>query len=251
MNNKEYNELRRSIRKVETMVMDIYDAVVSDKKICPVCKNTVRLFLPFGENQRFNAKCPVCGSLERHRALWLYFDNNIQLFDKKDMKILHFAPEGVFFNRFSIDDNIDYWPVDINPQQGKIRKVVDITNITFADDSMDMIICNHVLEHIPDEKKAISELYRVLNPNGVAVLSVPIRMNRETTLENPEWNTPELRLKYYGQEDHVRIYGRDFADHLRAANFSVEVVDVSKEYSEEEMIRYGLKKGEQIYLCRK
>lgn len=96
----QYYELRRSIRKVETWIMDIYDAVIVDKKVCPICKNKIRIYLPAGKKQRFNAECPVCHSLERHRALWLFFENNRHLFDKKDVKLLHFAPESVFLIGF-------------------------------------------------------------------------------------------------------------------------------------------------------
>lgn len=251
MDERQYRELKREIRKIETMVMDIYDSVVKEKKICPVCKNKIRLYLPYGLNQRYNAQCPVCRSLERHRALWLFFDNNMQFFSKENMRILHFAPESIFINRFSLNENIEYWPVDINPQVPGIKKTVDITDIPFEDNSMDMIICNHVLEHIPNEDKALRELYRVLNPKGIAILNVPIDRKREVTLENPEYNTPELRLKYYGQTDHVRLYGRDYVEHLKRAFPKVEVIDVNKDYDEWQLKNYGLWKNEQIYLCKK
>jgi len=167
----------------------------------------------------------------------------------KGGKMLHFAPEQTLYKKFSSLENIDYWPVDINPNMPGVRKAVDITNISFDDNSIDVIICNHVLEHIPDEEKALSELYRVLAQDGFAFLNVPII--RETTLENPAYNTPELRFKYYGQDDHVRAYGKDYPDRLRKAGFKVEIVEYCKNLQPEQVKRYGLTKNETFYLCRK
>ena len=163
--------------------------------------------------------------------------------------MLHFAPEVMLHKLFSAQENIDYWPVDINPDMPGIRKVVDITNIPFDDNSMDIILCNHVLEHILDEKRALSELFRVLSPRGVAFLNVPIM--KEKTMENPAYNTPELRFKHYGQDDHVRAYGRDYPDRLRATGFKVEVIEIRKEVSHDEIVKYGLLENETIYLCKK
>ena len=168
---------------------------------------------------------------------------------KSGMKVLHFAPEGVFYNLFSSFKDIDYWPVDLNPNMRGVRKAVDITNITFDDDSFDLIMCTHVLEHIPDDRKAMSELYRVLKPKtGVALLNVPMA-SRPQTLEKPEYNTPELRLKYYGQADHVRYYGLDYPQRLRDAGFTVQEFKVN-EMSEEDIKRYGLIK-ESLFISRK
>ncbi len=252
MEDKQYLELRRSIRKVETMLMDIYDTLIEEKKMCPICKNRIRLYLPFGVKQRYNAQCPVCRSLERHRALWLFLEREQCLKNLKGMKVLHFAPESVFFNLFSQNEEIDYWPVDINPMHlgGAIRKVVDITDIPFEENSIDMIICNHVLEHILDEKRALSEMRRVLKDDGIAILTVPLTA-REKTYENSEYNTPELRLKYFGQEDHVRVYGQDFADRIRKAQFMVDELYINQEYTEKELKNYGLFKNDRIWICRK
>lgn len=224
------------------------NVIPENKKMeCPICKKKTSVFLPYGVRVRGKAMCPYCKSLERHRALWL-------LCEKRHMfsgggRMLHFAPEGVLHKIFSAKDNIDYWPVDINPNMHGIRKVVDITNITFEDNSVDIIICNHVLEHIQDEKKALAELYRVLSPSGVAFLNVPII--RERTLENPAYNTPELRFKYYGQDDHVRAYGKDYPERLKNAGFEVEKVEIRNLVSDEEIKKYGLIENETIFLCRK
>ncbi len=248
MKNEQYRDLKRDIRKVETMVMDIYDSVVADKRFCPICKNKVRIYLP-GYDMRYGAICPICRSAERHRSLWLYLKTTT-LFDSKSV-VLHFAPEPFFNNYFSMQENIDYWPVDINPEFSGIRKVVDITDISFDDESVDVILCNHVLEHIVDDKKAMKEMNRVLKKNGIVIITVPYKASMKKTFENEEYNTPELRLKYFGQEDHVRIYGEDLAERLKSANFDVDVIEINKDYSEKELDRYGIKKGQIVFVCHK
>lgn len=172
--------------------------------------------------------------------------------ERRGMKILHFAPEPIFHQRFSSIPDVDYYPVDLNPNAYKIRKVVDITDIPFDDNTFDLIMCTHVLEHIPDDKKAMSELYRVLKPNsGVALLTVPIDRTHAKTLENPAYNTPELRSKYYGQSDHVRRYGADYPDRLRAAKFFVEEIKMDKVFDEDDLNIYGLIRWEKFHICRK
>ena len=168
------------------------------------------------------------------------------------MKILHFAPELIFHKRFSSIPDVDYYPVDLNPKAFGIRQVVDITDIPFDDNTFDLIMCTHVLEHIPDDRKAMSELYRVLKPNkGVALLTVPIDNSRTITLEKPEYNTPELRSKYYKQSDHVRLYGLDYPDRLRAVKFSVEEITLGKVFSNDDLKKFGIKGNEKFHICRK
>lgn len=164
---------------------------------------------------------------------------------------MHFAPEEIFWQLFTSLKDIDYWPVDLDPSRygGKVRKAVDITDITFDNDSFDLIMCTHVLEHIPDDKKAMRELYRVLKPGGMAFLNVPL-FNMPATLEKPEYNTPELRLKYYGQEDHVRAYGLDYPQRLVDAGFKVQLFTMNG-LDEKTLKRYGLNRNEKIFLCRK
>lgn len=250
MDQKQYLTITSELRKIESMIEDIYDEVISDRRRCPVCKNEIRIYVPFGVNMRKNAQCPICKSLERHRALWLYFQAN-NVFKEQNIRVLHFAPELIFINYFSLKDNVDYWPVDINPDVKGIRKVEDITNISFADCSFDVVICNHVLEHILEEKKALNEIYRILKKGGVAFLNVPIDDNREITFEKEEYDTEELRLKYYGQHDHVRIYGQDYIKRLEQASFCVTQVEPNKNYTESQLKNYGLIRNEKIFVCTK
>ncbi|MBQ7453649.1 MAG: methyltransferase domain-containing protein [Selenomonadaceae bacterium] len=170
---------------------------------------------------------------------------------REGIRVLHFAPEEIFWQLFMSLKGIDYWPVDLNPKAygGRVRKQVDITDITFDDNSFDLIMCTHVLEHIPDDKKAMSELYRVLKPGGIAFLNVPL-FNIPATFEDPKINTPELRSKYYGQFDHVRAYGLDYPQRLSNAGFNVQLFTMNG-LDEKILKRYGLDRNEKIFLCRK
>lgn len=217
------------------------------EKQCPICNRTVKMFGPSGKPLRYNALCSHCNSLERHRALWLHVNKKKILPESNNIKLLHFAPENCFYN--ILQDRVeDYYPVDYNPDFPGIRCRVDITNIPYKDDFFDVIICNHVLEHIADEERALTEISRVLKAEGTAIITVPLN-SLDKTFEEPEYNTPELRLIHYGQEDHVRIYGRDIKERLELF-FSVEMVDNSL-FSDEELAKYGLIKNETIFFCTK
>lgn len=250
MNTEQYRNLMWHLLYTESLLENVADAnaVGGGYCECPVCKSKLRVFLPFGETPRPNAHCPNCGSLERHRALWLLMQ---QLnWYRKGMRVLHFAPEPIFYQLFSSLKDIDYWSVDLNPNMPGVRKAVDITNITFDDDSFDLIMCTHVLEHIPDDRKAMAELYRVLKPKtGIAFLNVPL-YDIPVTFENPEYNTPELRLKYFGQKDHVRKYGHDYPERLKVAGFAVQVF-AAADVDEKLIERYGLRKKGKTFICRK
>lgn len=243
-------ELKRTLMKIESLLVDIYDDRGIQKKICPVCESEVRLFTPHGEKLRPNAKCPVCGALERTRAWWLYYKKIglLKGVDKK-IKLLHFAPEEPFWNAFNRDSNIDYYPVDYNPDYKGIRDVVDITAIPYEDEMFDIIMCNHVLEHIEDEKKALREVARVLRRDGVLYFTVPIS-NAEETFENPQYNTEELRSKYYGQKDHVRLYGKDVEIRIQKI-FTVEKIILNENMKVEELKKYGISREEIIWKCNK
>ena len=254
----EQHQLMWHLFYTESLLEKVADAIaVEDRCECPICKSKFRVYLPFGNGfwsnavgigLRPNARCPKCGSLERHRALYYLLQH--MDWHREGMRVLHFAPEPIFNKLFSSFKDIDYWPVDLNPNMRGVKKAVDITNITFDDDSFDLIMCTHVLEHIPDEKKALSELHRVLKPKtGIAFLNVPM-FNMPKTLEKPEYNTPELRLKYYGQEDHVRAYGLDYPQHLREAGFDVQIFKMQG-LDEKLLKRYGLDRNEKIFWCRK
>lgn len=253
MDDKEIYGIKRSLMKLECMIMDIYDATITKNRVCPICRNEIRLYVPFGETLRPNAQCPVCRSMERHRSLFLYFKNETTLFSSKlDRKVLHFAPEWCFRDKFRECIGMDYYPVDINPDFPGIRDVVDITDIPYEDAYFDVIICSHVIEHIANEQKALSELYRVLKDDGVAYINVPISDALEVTLEKEQYNTPELRSQYYGQFDHVRLYGNDYPNRLEHyGGWKVDVIDYNSSFTDAETRMYGLSKNEKIYKCTK
>lgn len=213
---------------------------------CPCCGGCFRKFPDYID--RPNAICPVCGALERHRLLWLYMKNRTDFLGKK-IRLLHFAPERIFADLFSSLQNIEYVNADIASLRAMIR--MDMTNMSFSGETFDAVVCSHVLEHIHDDSKAMKELYRVLKQNGSAVLLQPVDLNRETTFEDPSVIDPQKRKTLFGQEDHVRIYGRDIVDRLEKAGFSVSVEDYPFHYSHEQAKRYGLHKDNQIYLCNK
>ena len=226
-----------------------------DKIACPVCGLKFEKLAPFGK--RMNACCPNCGSMDRQRLLWRYLKEKTDLFNKK-IRLLHFAPEKGFYDNFTTLSNMEYIPCDYTPwiyrydRKNKLIKV-DVTNIPFKENSFDVIICNHILEHVIDDALAMSELYRVLKKGGWAILQVPIDNNRETTYEDFTITTPKEREKAFGQYDHVRYYGRDYKNRLEKAGFKVNVNDYFKSLSPEDLQQNGIssESSELIYHCRK
>ncbi len=215
----------------------------------PIDGKSYRKFLPYGyENVRENVLAPGTLSLERHRLFWLYLKNETTFFSEKH-NVLHFAPEQAFLKRFRKLKNIDYTTTDLNSPIADVK--ADICNLPFKDNTFDFIICNHVLEHIPDDTKAMQELYRVLAPNGTAIVQVPYDKNREITFEDDSITDPKERAKIFGQYDHVRVYGMDYFEKLASVGFNVEAVDYTATLSEEEIEKYRLPKGELIPVCKK
>lgn len=215
----------------------------------PIDGKSFRKFLAYGYGKkRDNVLSPSTLSLERHRLLWLYLKNETDFFSASK-KILHFAPEQAFYKRFRKMKNLDYTTTDLNSPLADVK--ADICQLPFADNSYDIIFCNHVLEHIPDDKKAMQELYRVLKPGGMAILQIPQDLNRETTFEDDSITDPKERREVFGQYDHVRVYGRDYFDKLRKVGFQVEEVDYTAKLSAEEIDKYRLAKGEILPVCFK
>ena len=191
-------------------------------RFCPICGNFSE-FLPVG-NSEF---CPKCKSLERHRFVYLLFKEKFKnILSNQEIKLLHFAPEKCMYDFFSNKENIDYFPVDLNAENFgvEMRGNENMESISYDNDTFDIIYHCHVLEHVPKDITAMSELYRVLKPNGFCVILVPINFSLTETLEKEEYNTPELREKYYGQHDHLRYYAMDIVDKLEYVGFHVETV---------------------------
>ncbi len=215
----------------------------------PIDGKSFRKFLPYGyENQRDNVLSPSTLSLERHRLLWLYLQNETDFFTTPK-KVLHFAPEQAFYERFRKQKNLDYTTTDLNSPLADVK--ADICNLPFKDEEFDVILCNHVLEHIPDDTKAMQELYRILKKGGMAILQIPQDLNREKTFEDNSITNRKERAKIFGQYDHVRIYGRDYFDKLRSIGFTVIEEDYTQKITPELVDKYRLASGEIIPVCFK
>ncbi len=215
----------------------------------PIDGRQFRKFLSYGyEKTRKNVLSPSTLSLERHRLLWLYLKNETNFFTSP-LKVLHFAPEQAFYKRFKKLPNITYTTTDLNSPLADVK--ADICQLPFADNSYDVILCNHVLEHIPDDTKAMQELYRVLKPNGWGIFQIPQDLKRETTFEDNSITDKADRAKIFGQYDHVRVYGLDYFDKLRSVGFKVDAVDYTAKLSTAAVETYRLASGELIPLVKK
>lgn len=239
----------------------------------PIDGKSFSMFLPYGYGtQRNNVLSPSTLSLERHRLLWLYLKNETDFFQsgldsdspvtknkriklRKDtetssaLKVLHFAPEQEFYKRFKKQANLYYTTTDLLSPLADVK--ADICNLPFEDDTYDIIFCNHVLEHIPDDTKAMEELYRVLKPGGMGIFQIPQDLSRAVTFSDDSIVDQKERAKIFGQYDHVRVYGRDYFDKLRSIGFKVIEEDYTNKIAPELVEKYCLAKGEIIPVCFK
>lgn len=215
---------------------------------CPICKRQYRKFLPYGRNARENSLCANCLSLERHRLLWIYLQEKTTLFDQ-EQRLLHIAPEYCFIERFEALAHLDYVTADLESPLAKVK--MDIHQMPFYDDSFDCVLCNHVMEHVEDDRKAMKEILRVLKPGGWAIIQVPFFPPLpDETFEDPSITRTSDRMKKFGQEDHVRLYGKDYKQRLERCGFEV-LEDNFVEFLDAEIIkRFALPK-EEIYFCSK
>lgn len=210
----------------------------------PIDGKSFSTFLPYGYGtQRNNVLSPSTLSLERHRLLWLYLKNETNFFSEQ-LKVLHFAPEQAFYKRFKSIKNLEYTTTDLNSPLADVK--ADICDLPFKSEAFDVVLCNHVLEHIPNDTKAMQELYRVMKTGGWGIFQIPQDLNRATTFEDDSITDKKERAKIFGQYDHVRIYGKDYFDKLRSIGFKVDEVDYTAHLSEEKITTYCLAKGEII-----
>lgn len=232
---------------------------------CNCCQSHIRRFCPGGENlppvvkykiigagYREQDYCPVCKSTYRHRMVWLYL-RELNIWHNQ-MTVLHIAPEEMIARMLSRMKQLNYITGDTDPDRYRhftdaIR--IDITRLPFADATFDIIICNHVLEHIPDDRSAMNEIHRVLKPEGFALLQVPLSEILEKTYENADILTEGERLKQFGQKDHVRIYGKDYWQRLNDAGFAVAEYNPFKESSHNAIEKLALNPDERITIVRK
>lgn len=258
-------------RKIRPKVSSIYHSIIREirhffykgnKYYCPFCGNFFRKFMYLGYEIPVlkklkiigafgpNLKCPVCDSSDRERLLYFYIRENLGKFEtSNNFILLHFAPEKNLQKFLASDFNIKYISADLASPRADIK--MDITAIPIPDDSIDAIVCCHVLEHVNDDSKAMSEILRILKPNGWAILQVPISPVLNETLENFAIVKPNEREKIFGQKDHVRIYARDYNDRLESVGFKVTVDNFVETIDDEIIEKCVLNRDEFIYVCTK
>jgi SAM-dependent methyltransferase len=215
----------------------LWENKVTTPHYCPICEK-VSFFTHFGGREEVECGCT---SLERHRFLQLYLET-INFYENASAKILHIAPEPCFINKFREIFKENYTTLDLN-ERADLR--MDVTDIKLPDSTFDMVICSHVLEHVQDDISAIKELCRVLKPIGFGLFIVPIMA--VTTYENPSITSAKERQEVFGQFDHVRNYGYDFADRLLNAGFVVRELKAKLMFSEETIDNVRLDGDEIIY----
>jgi SAM-dependent methyltransferase len=216
---------------------------------CPICGSTFRKFLPYGyENVRENALCPKCLSLERHRLTWLYLHEKVAFFEKP-RKVLHIAPEQCFEERFRNLANLEYITADLESPLADYK--CNVQELPFAENEFDMVICNHVLEHVDDDTRAMSEILRVMKPGAEAIILVPVDFTREITYEDQNIQTAKERKEHFGQYDHQRVYGLDFPKRLKNIGYLIPDTNFIDEVLPEKKIRYRLPLNEFMYGYRK
>ncbi len=233
---------------------------------CYVCKKTLRRFRPYQDGQKSfspfilelqcigsdveNFSCPFCGCHDRERHLFMYFDR-LELWHRiEKSKVLHFAPEAHLSRRISELNPVSYVKADLFPSSSEIQRI-DITQIPFDDNTFDMVICNHVLEHVPDDTRALMEISRILRPGGLAILQTPYSNLLQNSFFDPAVCTDELRTRFYGQKDHVRIYGRDLFSKIEQAGFALKITAHHDLLSDIDDSAYGVNPDENLILVMK
>ena len=222
-----------------------------DKFTDPIDGKSFRKFLPYGYGkQRENALSPSTLSLERHRLIWLFLRDNTTFFTAtKKLKVLHIAPEQCFLDIFRKQQNLNYITSDLESPIADVK--ADICDLPFKENEFDIVFCNHVLEHISNDTKAMQELYRVLKPGGFGIFQIPQDLSKAITFEDNTITDRKERAKLFGQYDHVRVYGRDYFDKLRSIGFKVDEVDYTKKITLEKIEKYCLMKNEILPVCYK
>lgn len=216
---------------------------------CPICGCRRRRFLPYGYvRTRAGALCPRCLSLERHRLLWLYLSRETDLLTSEYPHILHIAPEACFRKRLKKRHRERYVTADLESPLADLH--FDVQQIPLEDASVDVVLCNHILEHVADDRRAMRELWRILRPGGWGVVLSPVEHDHAATFEDDTVTDPAERTRLFGQYDHRRIYGRDYADRLREAGFAVEEIDYAATLSDAERRLYALP-DDRIFVVKK
>jgi len=238
---------------------------LGNKFYCPNCDTSFKKMLPCGINQKIlnelevigsgfrrNCLCPRCNSIDRERLIYLYLKEKTNVFTE-NITMLHVAPRNSLKKIFKKHKNIKYiagdkYELGYNYTKDVIR--IDLTSLKFDDEFYDVIVCNHVLEHIEDDLKALKEIHRVLKKDGFAILQVPISTKLEKTLEGIAQNEEE-RLLQYGQKDHFRIYAKDYFLKLESCNFVVNKINPNDSELNFDTQKYALNPQEDLIIVYK
>jgi len=218
-------------------------------RYCPVCESWSRRFFSHGlaARSRKDIICPICLSHDRHRFAWTFIKSSTDLNEGSLKRLLHFAPEAEIERRFRSIPGVRYLSADLASPHAMGE--IDITAIPWPEASFDAIYCSHVLEHVPEDRRAMSEIFRVLSPGGWALIQVPI--SNKDTLEDPSVTDPAERERLFWQSDHVRLYGLDIKDRLAAVGFEPEVIFAQQLVGPEDCERMRLPAVEPLFFCKK
>ena len=241
---------RHYLQHVSHFFLQIFSLFLRGNKYeDPINGITYRKLLPYGRlKSRENALAPDSMSLERHRLMWLFLKERTNFFNS-NLKFLHIAPEYCFIKIFKNMKNLDYTTGDLISPWADVK--MDVHNIPFPENTFDVVICNHVLEHVDDSDVVMKEFYRVMKPGGWGIFQVPIDLESKTTKEDKSITDPKERERLYWQSDHLRLFGLDYPDKLRNAGFKVTESNFINQIEKDLIIRYALPKDEIIYLCEK
>jgi SAM-dependent methyltransferase len=247
--------MKKLYRKVKSILYDCY---------CPICIGYWDEWIENGFEFEILKKvniigggkrkhlCPNCGSPDRVRMIYSYLHSKTDLFSPKNpVVLLHVAPERQLLDIFEKNNNIEYYPCDKFNYSNNVQKA-DITQLQFVENFFDFLICNHVLEHIEDDAKAMSELYRVMKPNGIGILQIPYSISIKTNIENNEIRLPEEREICFGQDDHVRIYAKsEYIKTLNSVGFKVSTINPYSANWDFNPKKLGLNKREDLFIVQK
>ena len=236
--------LKDFLRKIRSVLFSVF--YFGNQRLCPICNKSSRKFRKYGKNYYNEVVCVHWYSLPRHRFVWLYMNHMTNLFDGNPKSFLHVAPEKCLMLKLKKRLKEGYVSADL---YSRAMIKMDITNIQFIDESLDAVYCSHVLEHVQEDRKAMSEFYRILKKDGWAIFMVPITKGK--TFEDPTITEPIERKRVFGQEDHVRCYGADFVDRLKKVGFNVKVDNAKDLFTENDIKYMGLPEGEDIFFCKK
>lgn len=233
------------------------------KYICPFCGYHSHDLAPIGNDLPIikekhiigaglrNGGCYKCGAQDRFKLIYTFLKYELKIFNDNTKSVLHFAPENIIAEKFIEAHFTNYIQADFfaegqHCEYGKDVTHMDVQDIPFAENSFDLVLCNHVLEHVPNDKKVMFEIFRVLKPQGTAILQVPISQTEAKTSENSNITDENERERRFGQKDHLRLYGQDYVSRLESCGFTVHRLNIFKNYS-----KFGINQEEDLFICTK